>query len=290
MKIRTKHELRHFNDASLAALEALQSRYGMALWMVTSGDDESIVLHVRGSALDTQDEKVQASLEHYCRIAAVMGPKIEPAVDEASMLAGTDTARRLKIGAYIGLPLRTDDGTLVGTLCAIDPERQPDTLREAQPELENVARLLATALMLEMRHDTLIRRVERAEARLVDADTGLYSREGWLRLVEAEDKRCERYDRPAGALVVRIDEDAITDAGELVADRTRMTDVAARIGDDKLALLVLETKPDALPKVAERIERELTARGIGVAIGYAVRDPMTGFDASIIAAEPRHVH
>lgn len=297
MKTRAKntHSLRHFRDASLSVLESLQQRFGMALWMVNRGDEDSIVLQVRDSGIDPDDADVKSALQFYCRVAALTGPKIEPNVDDATTLAGTSITRRMNVGAYIGLPLMTDEGTLVGTMCAIDPERQPESLRKELPVFEAIASLLADMLLVESQHDQLMRRLERAEARLVDSVTGLYNRQGWERLVQAEELRCDRYNRPAGAVIFRIEDESageqvLSTAGELISQKTRETDVAARIDDDTFGLLVLETETQALSKVAARLDNELSMRGIAAAAGFAMRDPKTGFAGAIRAAEPQPVH
>jgi len=53
------------------------------------------------------------------------------------------------IGSYVGVPIRHADGTLLGTLCAVDPAPRPPLTPEQVDTLIVLARLLATSLARE---------------------------------------------------------------------------------------------------------------------------------------------
>ena len=55
-----------------------------------------------------------------------------------------------KIACLADLPLTWHDGSLFGTLCAIHPTEQPETLKQEMPLIELLAGMLSTILQGEM--------------------------------------------------------------------------------------------------------------------------------------------
>ena len=139
-----------FTLASRAALDLLQEQLGMGLWMVTRvSGGEQIVLGAahRGSDYPVHEGDVFCWSDTFCaRMVAEEGPQCAPSVAEIASYRAAPAARGLRIGAYVGIPLRTADGQLFGTLCAIDPVPQPALAKVADPLLTTVGRLLATVL------------------------------------------------------------------------------------------------------------------------------------------------
>jgi len=74
------------------------------------------------------------------------GPHFAPEAADVSCYAEAGIGKELPIAAYIGVPLRRADGSLFGTLCAIDPSPQPPTVGDELPLVELGGRILSSLL------------------------------------------------------------------------------------------------------------------------------------------------
>ena len=106
------------------------------------------------------------------------------------------------IKSYIGQPLFHEDGSLFGTLCAIDPQTKSEAIIQEVELIELFGNLLSNILQAELRQNEQIRQCERLEAEaLRDGLTGLYNRRAWEQLVNAEVERCKRYGHPTAVFL-----------------------------------------------------------------------------------------
>ncbi|MDO9467106.1 MAG: hypothetical protein Q7J36_07375 [Thiobacillus sp.] len=92
-----------------------------------------------------------------------LGPRIAPRANEIPAYAIAPIGQKVEIGAYIGVPLTRHDGSLFGTLCAIDPTPQNKHVVDEQALIELMADLLSGLLQAELATTDAIRRAERAE-------------------------------------------------------------------------------------------------------------------------------
>ena len=95
--------------------------------------------------------------------AAHEGPQIAPDINHVPAYVAAPIAAAMPIRAYVGVPLYGADGSLFGTLCAIDPLPSAAELESFQPTIELHARLLASILAHEIRVDYECRRAEALE-------------------------------------------------------------------------------------------------------------------------------
>jgi diguanylate cyclase (GGDEF)-like protein len=283
----------NFEGAAQAALSFLHRRLGLRLWMVTrvQGDDW-IVLNAEDHGYDVKDGTVFRWADSFCsRMVRGEGPRIALRSEEVPAYASAPIGRQVKIAAYIGVPLIGVDGSLFGTLCAIDPEVQPTALEGELELVEMVAGLLGSLLRTEMQFAEEIRRAERAQAEaLSDPLSGLFNRRGWSQLLAREEERCRRHGNPAGVLVLDLDDmKTVNDslghfAGDHLIQRTsavlgavvRSQDVAARVGGDEFAILAVECDATAAANLLKRLRKALDAAGINASIGLAMREPARG--------------
>jgi diguanylate cyclase (GGDEF)-like protein len=117
----------------------------------------------------------------------------------------------------------------------------------------------------------------------VDALTGLRNRQRFFDDLKREFAAARRYSSPLSLLLLDVDglrsvnETRGYDAGdrlllalaELLMTRLRMTDIAARIGDDDFAVILPRTPGEGAKRLAERISETL---GEWVEIGIAALD------------------
>ena len=197
-----------FEAAARDALAFLHDRLGFDLWMVTRTEgDDWVVLHTEDHGYNVHEGTVLKWADSFCsRMIRGEGPRIAPASDAVTAYAKAPIGQQVPIGAYAGVPLNHPDGSLFGTLCAIDPKPQPDTIADELPLVELIARLLSRVLESDQRLLEQSRRADRAENQaMCDPLTGLYNRRGWDRLLASEQSRCQRYASPACVVSIDID-------------------------------------------------------------------------------------
>jgi len=221
----------------------------------------------------------------------IAAPASAPHARSIPAYASAPIARQVEIGAYIGVPLTYADGTLFGTLCAIDPEPQPEAIVDEQLLLELIARLLSSLLVADLKAAEETRRAERAvNDAMTDMLTGLYNRRGWEHLLAAEEQRCQCYGHPAGTIFIDLDafkqindtyghaagDETIRRAGTLLRQTVRSTDVVARLGGDEFAVLAVECDETELQRMSARLSEAFARADIAASFGVAARDPSRG--------------
>jgi diguanylate cyclase len=208
--------------------------------------------------------------------------------DVANCWADSAPARELGIATYVSTPVRTDDGTLYGTLCGASSERKP-LADGAQRVLSMFSRLISQQIdrermlqALRQANDSL------AATALTDTTTGLPNRRA---LMEEMRRRCALHPGDGRVLVVAfVDLDqfkAINDRyghdigdhflraiGQRMRGILREGDFVARLGGDEFVTLSSPTRGEAADFAAALPARLLAAtagryRFDGVTIDYA---------------------
>ena len=127
----------------------------------------------------------------------------------------------------------------------------------------------------------------------VDRLTGLRNRQRFFEDLRREFAAARRYDSPLSLILLDVDglrsvnETRGYDAGdrlllalaELLMTRLRVTDIAARIGDDDFAVILPRTPQEGAERLAERVAEAL---GDWVAIGIAAAVPSVGSAAELL--------
>ena len=280
-----------FDAASIGAVELLHAQLGMGLWLVTrTVGDDWIVLQSLGTeprySVKTGD--VLRWSDSFCsRMVRGEGPNIAGRADDIAAYREAPVGRAMPIGSYVGLPMKTPDGQLFGTLCAIDPHTKQN-LDLGAPLLQTVGRLLATVLAREIARDDAARRAERAESdAMVDELTGLFNRRAWERFKELEEGRAKRLARPTCVVSIDLDglkqandtlghsagDDLIRRAASAIKSAVRENDVVARIGGDEIALILTDCVPELAETVVARIRSALADAKVEASMGLARREP-----------------
>ena len=289
--------LRNFEEASRATLAFLQGRLGFALWMVTRTEGQDwIVLQCADRGYGVEAGTVFSWNDSFCeQMVQSKGPRIAP--DSKMFPAYRDAAinREVQINAYVGVPLTRADGSLFGTLCAVDPQRQPAEIANEQNLIELLAAMLSALLESELTAADEIRRSERlALQAATDELTGLSNRRAWNELLAREDERCRRYGHAAAVLVVDLDglkgvNDSVGhSAGDAVLVRlaqalkggARSHDLVARLGGDEFGILAAECDRTGAEALLGRIQTAVVEAGLQASIGLAMRSPDNGLQGA----------
>lgn len=296
------HPYASFDTAARAALKFLHERLGFDLWMVTRTEGENwIVLQAEDHGYGVQDGAVFRWADSFCsQMVLGRGPCIAPSAMEVPAYAAAPIGKVVDIGAYVGVPLTLEDGSLFGTLCAIDPAPQPEEIAENFPLVEMISRMLSTILHAELDADAQSRLAEQARTlALTDGLTGLYNRRGWDQLTAAEESRCRRYGHSASVLSIDLDglkeindqqghsagDELIRRAARVIEATKRDQDVAARIGGDEFVVLAIECEQTGAISLRERMAQAFSEAEVNASMGLAYRDPAQGIRFAIQQAD-----
>jgi len=291
-----------FESAARKVLSYLHQRLGFQLWMVTRTQGEDwITLQVEDHGYGVQEGDVFCWSDSFCsRMVEGKGPCVAPQVSSVPAYVEAPIGREVSIGAYVGIPLVLRDGSLFGTLCAIDPDPQSEKVREELPTIQLLAQLLSTILENELKCKEQARHLERIQAEAMsDIVTKLYNRRGWETLLAAEEKRCQCYGYPAGVVYIDLDnlkpindtkghaagDRLIYEAAQTIRLAVREKDIVARTGGDEFAVLGIECDYNQIQSLAQRIETSLDAAQIQASVGYAVRHPSQGLSLACEEAD-----
>ncbi len=222
------------------------------------------------------------------------GGNITPDVSTVEAYANAPLTKQFNIAAYISMPLFHGDGTLFGTLCAFHSEAKPASMEAQQPLLKVLVQLLVSLLDSDLKLLKQKRQVERSQAdRWRDQLTGLYNRQAWQHFLSVEDSRCHRYGRDACLINLQLDlkaadfaygsspaETWIKAIAQLLRSILREEDIVARVEENQLGIIAVETEPERLIRLVNRIKAELEISAFPLTLGSAVRDPSATLEAA----------
>lgn len=291
-----------FEEASALVVDHLKDAVPLGYWAVTRFDgDRQLYLEVRDDAYGLTAGDAHQWEDSFCvRMLAGEGPSTAPDAMSVPAYASAGVARAVPIGAYVGVPLRRGDGSLFGTICGLDPERQMEDLLEHEPLVQLLSRLLGMILDADLERTEAARTLERAElAAETDALTGVLNRRGWDRVCALEEARLRRFGDPTSVLVIDLDGlKAINDElGHAEGDRhlaaaatalrsvVRDADHLARTGGDEFAVLATRITPDEVDQLVGRIREALASAGTAASIGTAPYRIGAGLTAAIEEAD-----
>jgi diguanylate cyclase len=291
-----------FESACRAVMKLLRARYGFGLWMVTRVEgDDWIVLHAEDTTYGLEEHRVLRWGDTFCyRMINEDAPRMAAATQQVPAYANAPVGGDIEIGAYIGVPLTREDGSLFGTLCAIDKEEHPEIGEEDLPVVETFAQLLSTVLNFELKAVEEARRADRVESEsLLDPLTGLRNRRGWDQKMHEEEIRAQRLGSPICVFSIDLDDlklmndnhghaqgdQLIRRAANAITASLREIDVAARVGGDEFTILALECSEEGSGEILERLQTAFKSEGVIASIGKAMRNPEQGLDAALADAD-----
>lgn len=291
-----------FEAASRATLAYLHQRLGFDLWMMTRVEgSDCLVLQAENHGYDVEEGTVFRWGDSFCsQMILGHGPRVVPHAQNIPLFAASPIAQQIQIGAYISVPLASTDGSLFGTLCAIDPSPQDESIRDELPLIEFLTRLLGTVLFADLKAAKQARLLERSQqAARTDVLTGLLNRHGWEQSVAIEEARAKRYGSPACVLIVDLDglkqvndtkghvhgDALIRSASNSIRSVLRENDIVARIGGDEFAILGIECDAEGCEAIFKNVTNALLSNGISASVGKALRDHRLGLFEAIAAAD-----
>jgi len=285
----------NFDAAAREVLAFLRQRLGFDLWMVTRVEGEDwIVLQSDDHGYGIKDGTVLRWSDSFCaQMVCGKGPRVAPNSQVIPAYKNAPIGQQISIGAYVGVPLVLEGGTLFGTLCAVHPNPQSDAICAELPMIELLSRLLSRLLESDLKATEQIRRTEQAQAEAwSDSLTGLYNRRGWDQLMACEETRCQQYGHPACVVAIDLDglkqvndtqghkqgDELIRQAGNAIQQAIRKQDVAARVGGDEFAVLCVDCNDESGERVMDRLQDVFDSFCVSASLGFAVRNPSQGLN------------
>jgi diguanylate cyclase len=284
-----------FESTSRGVLAFLHQRLGFGLWMVTRTEGEDwIVLQAEDHGYGVRDGAVFRWADSFCsQMVQGLGPCIAPSSDRIPAYANAPIGRQVSIGAYVGVPLADSDGSLFGTLCAIDPNTMPESLHTELPLIELLGRMLSCLLVSEMKLASIHRK--QALSKLndhIDWVTGFLDVVGWDNVVSAEERRCQIYGSPAAVILLELapnPNDSLNSQAEEFSSNLKncfgTNDIGARLTSTLFAVLGADCNAQRGQILADRISETLKSAGFDFSVAVGNRDPRTGLQVAYEAAK-----
>jgi diguanylate cyclase len=278
-----------FSLAAQAAVQHLNDRLGLDLWMVTHvEEDRQVVVASAGHWAElAMPGHAFSWAESFCLpMVEQRGPTVAPDIATIPQYAELATGVLARVKSYVGVPLESRNGELFGTLCAFAGEARDGDMSDALDLVQLVAQMLSTILAGEQL--ALDRSQDAASAyALAESDplTGLRNGRGWEAALASEEERIRRYGSNASVLLVEVgapgdehdspeptveDELLVRCAGVLSA-LGRPGDVRARLDGSTFGLLAIECDAACARALTTRIRVRLRSAGIVAATGSATR-------------------
>lgn len=292
-----EHYFQDFDIAGKQVLDFLHQRFGFGLWMITrvQGNDW-IVLQSEDHGYGVEPGAVFRWTDSFCsRMVQGLGPCVAPSSDKVPAYLEAPIGGQVPIKAYIGVPLKNKDGSLFGTLCAIDPAPQPESILADQPLIELLADMLSRILALQLLAEDESRSVERLEAEVqTDPLTHLLNRGAWDQLMSKEEERCQRYGHSSAVVMMDLNglkalndsrghaagDALIVRAAEAIRDVTRKGDISARLGGDEFGIIAVECDHVGMEILVDRLIATFRQYNVSMAVGAAIR----GASGNLLAA------
>ncbi len=281
-----------FPLAAAAAVTDLQFRFEHDLWLVSAIDVALDALQVvaadgpwLGQAVPGQALPWATS---FCaRMVASGGAACEPDVRRSALYGPVAVGPRAHVRAYLGVPLRTEDGQVFGTICATSGRpRSARTMSAALGAAQTLGKLLSTIRASEQLAADRSQDAVQAHALAArDQLTALHNRRGWQDALAGEQERCQRYGSAASVVILDLDglktvndrsghsagDRLLASCSDVLRSTCRPGDLLSRLGGDEFGILAVECDVRCARALSARLRVRLRSAGVPASLGYATR-------------------
>lgn len=293
---------RTFDTVSALVIEHLTRVEPLGMWAVTRVvDGRQIILTVDAPAYGIISGAEIPYASSMCRsMVTGTAPQIAPDITQVPAYAAVAPLMPISVGAYLGTPIVRPDGTLFGTICGYDPNRQPHTLTAHQALLDLLSSMLSAVLAADSIAVATARELEIA---LLDAETdtltGLLNRRGWDRYLLAEEERFRRFGDTAFVIILDLDnlksvndikgheagDNYICETARVLRATVRPGDILSRLGGDEFGIIAVGATSSQAENLVLRMESALQRAGVSGSFGHAPYGVVTGFPGAWRAAD-----
>ena len=247
----------HFDRIADLASEVL----GMPIALVSLVDQDRQWFLARHGLEVQETPRTMAFCAHAIAQQELM--EVPDALDDARFNTNPLVVDAPKVRFYAGVPLHTEDGYNLGTLCVID--RKPRVLDPHQ------------RVMLQLMADLVMRELELRQRSMQCPVTGLYNRSVFFRFGEQELENARAESLPVALFNFDIDDfrqinmrwghqagdQVLLDLCAVARQRLSHEDLFGRIGDEEFAILLVNASISRAMQLAEEIRLAVAAmRGV----------------------------
>jgi diguanylate cyclase (GGDEF)-like protein len=277
---------RDFDEAAKATLKYLQERHNFGLWMITrTVKNDWIVLKSADKKYYVKPGDVFQWTDSFCyQMVQEKGPNIAPDSDTVSVYLNAPIGKYIDIKSYIGYPLMREDGSLFGTLCAIDPNPMPDKIKNDDSLFRILAQFISYSINNELKSIELKDKIaELTSEAYHDGLTNALNRKGWDILIEQQMEKHKHIGEPITVIMMDLDnlkkindslghekgDEYIINAYKALLEASRKNDAIARLGGDEFGILLegeIAINPEPL---IERIRTYLVEFNVEASLGWA---------------------
>ena len=224
-------------------------------------------------------------------------------VTQLPVFRDVPTVQALGIKAYVGIPLITQEGAVLGSFCAVDfqPKQWTDTDIEVLAELAHSAmremslrKALRDADALNQKLQSQVQQLDAlnrmlSELATTDPLTGLNNRRAFDHRLQLELAIVERRQTPLSLLMLDVDhfknindtlgheagDKVLVAIAQVLSTCARGIDVVARVGGEEFAVILPNTDADGAHEVAERMRSAVARLGcegqpVTISVGAAL--------------------
>lgn len=271
------HNIKEFDKAARVVLEFLKKNYDLGLWMVTrTVANDWVILNSISDKYDVKDGDVLRWSDSFCySMVHGKGPNIAPVSDEVETYANAPIGKQVPIKAYVGYPLYNRDGSLFGTLCAIDPEPLPPGMEINDEFFKNIAESLSSIMNGDKAKYDLKNLKAELETGQMDPETGLISPKAWDSILATQKEKKKKFGDPVTVIEVALEDESqdMEQAAEVLKQFDSDHTALGRLDDTHLAVMVEPEARLTPTAMAERIKDKLEQAAVTAAIGWAGLGP-----------------
>lgn len=289
----------NFEHASKAVLAYLHQQFGFDLWMMTKTDGEDwIVLQSEDHGYQVKEGTVFKWSDSFCsRMVKGLGPNIAPDSEQITEYALAPIGQQVDICAYVGVPIYKKDGSLFGTLCAIDPHIHKESLSDSLPTIQILSQFLSTLLHKELELSAKSR--EKKISELIahkDTLTDFLNKTGWDIIIPQEELSSKQLGNAIHVLMIEltcpetklntdIPESVIKEASETIKKVFTKNAILARLDKTLFGIVAVEHSDLEIIEKIQQLQENLKNQNISNVLGYAKRHPESGIEIAIDKAK-----
>ena len=131
--------------AARASVAFLHRTVGLDVWMVTAVEEpRQVVLYSSPEEVLPPGTSILWERSFCHTMVSGVGPRVTTVAAATPAYRDHETGLPHRVAAYMGVPLLSRGGAVLGTLCGVSSRAQPRSLIRSLPLVEMTARLLST--------------------------------------------------------------------------------------------------------------------------------------------------
>lgn len=276
-----------FSHAAASTLKFLTQKIPFKLWMVTRlTNEQQIIIETNNDKTYGIQKGDQIDLsDTFCtHMVKGQGPHIATNPAEIPVYANSPSFKKMNIGSYIGVPIHLANGSLYGTLCAIDTDLKEEKIKDELAMIQTFADMLGGVMDLEIKmYEQSIQSAKIKSESILDSVTKLYNQSGWEFMTASEEMRARQYGHSLCIISIDLDNlkkindtqghtkgtEYIAKAGKAIKESIRPYDIGSRTGGDEFNILLAECDDVAAEKIIGDMKRCFDQYGVSGSFGLA---------------------